>query len=670
MILGRYIFREILSSALLGIVLSTFVVFLQKIGQLFELLLRSSAKASTVGYLFLLVLPHVLALTIPFGVLVGILIGLGRMSSDGEITAMRAAGVSSRKVVAPVLVFAFLAMVVAAAASVWLKPWAIRETYRVANKLAAEQLTADIQPRIFEEQIPNKILYVGNVKAGPSGQPVQWQNVFIADLTAPEDRKSGLRERADGPLVTVARQVIATPDPVNNRIQLSLRDATTHEVTKEGVANDSSFPRGEQALPANPPSEGHAKEFQEMDTNDLPYHARHSPNWIEARIELYTRLSLPLACIALALAGIPLGASSRKAGRSGGYVTAVFLAFFCYHLAFITLSGLARQRTLPVEIALWLPNFGFFVSGIVLLARMERPGERDLVGSVKRWFGNLFRNVTAKIEARPPQTGERRFPLMPQLVDTYILSQFFFYFGLLLASFVLMTHIYTFFELLSDIVKTKTPMARVLTYLFFLTPKLIYDTLPLAVLVSVLVTFGVMTKYNEVTAFKASGVSLYRLAAPVILASMLFSVGLFAFDYYYVPEANKKQDAIRNEIKGRPVQTYLRPDRKWIFGTGPRIYYYKHFDVAENVMVGVIVYELEPETFKLMRQISAERAQWQPSMGKWIFQNGWRRDIAGKPGTRFEQFEATTFAELNEPPDWFLKEAIQDKQMNFWQLDR
>ena len=67
---------------------------------------------------------------------------------------------------------------------------------------------------------------------------------------------------------------------------------------------------------------------------------------------------------------------------------------------------------------------------------------------------------------------------------------------------------------------------------------------------------------------KACGVSLYRLAIPVFVATTAMSAGLFAFDHYVIPDANKTQDAIRAQIKGRPTQTYLRPDRKWIFGSG------------------------------------------------------------------------------------------------------
>jgi LPS export ABC transporter permease LptG len=185
------------------------------------------------------------------------------------------------------------------------------------------------------------------------------------------------------------------------------------------------------------------------------------------------------------------------------------------------------------------------------------------------------------------------------------------------------------------------------------------------VLVAVLVTFGVLTKHNEVTAFKACGVSLHRLAVPVLAISGTFSAGLFAFDHYYLPDTNRKQDALRNEIKGKPVQTYLNPTQKWIFGRSWRIYYYKYFDSSEHSMAAVSVYQLDPKTFDLRREISAERAQWQPSLHTWIFQNGWVREIGGK----FERFQVRTFPELDEPPDYFLKKLEQDKQMNFQELD-
>ena len=348
----------------------------------------------------------------------------------------------------------------------------------------------------------------------------------------------------------------------------------------------------------------------------------------------------------------------------------MFLAFL-YYMALISLIGLARQGKLPAGFAVWLPNMVFAVTALILLVRLERRAIATSLGQSKECGpGSTSCCAEDSIPLVSSPSGGRlgRLPLFPQIIDTYILTNFIFYFAVMLIGFVLMTEVYTFFELLSDIFKNNIAMSRVFTYLFFLTPKLIYDSAPMGVLVAVLVTFGVLSKHNEVIAFKASGVSVYRLVLPVYVASALLSLGLFAFDYYYIPEANRKQDAIRDEIKGRPVQTYLRPDRKWIKGQGSRIYYYKYFDQQQNVMVGVSVYELDPMSFALRRQISAERAHWLADSHTWIFENGWARDLKGTRAVNYAPFQSDHFAELSEPPTYFLKEVKQDKQMNFEEL--
>ena len=670
-LLARAIFLEVAGSAALGVMLFTFVLFLQKLGagKFFEILVRGSATPATVGYLFVLVLPAALTFAVPVGALVGVLIGLGRMSSDGEIVAMRASGVPSRKVFVPVLAFALLAMSVAGTASLWLTPLSIRETVRVLNGVIARQLTAEIQPRVFEEQFTNSnmILYVGDVI--PAAPPAaKWRALFIADVTPPEQRSEGARQYGDSPRITIASEAIAVPDPVQNSIQLHMNGVSTHEVDRDpAIYYNTAAPAGDQVLIARPRTEVNVKAYVAQDTRSLVDAARSS---VEARIELHQRFALPVACVMLAIIGIPIGVSTRKAGRSTAFVLTVFLAFL-YYMGLISLIGLAKQGKLPAQIAVWTPNVVFAVAGVILFWRLERAGDRAWLAAVSgalRSGGSWLRQRWQLSALGVPRAATLRIPLLPGLVDTYVLSSFAFFFLVLLASFVLMAHTFIFFELLSDIFTHSIPWQRVLTYHIFLTPKLIYDSAPMSVLVAVLVTFGVLAKNNEVTAMKACGVSLYRLTTPILVASVLLSGALFAFDHYYIPGANRIQDGILNEIKGRPAQTYLRPDRKWIFGQGSRIYYYKYFDAAENLMVGVNVYELEPGTFRLRRHISSESARWEPTVRRWIFQNGWKRDIQGVRVANYEPFEATTFAELTEPPGWFLKEVKQEKQLNFQEL--
>ncbi len=686
-LISRSIFREVSKSALFGGVLFTFVLFLQRAGKLFEILVRSSASPRTVIQLFALAIPFTLTFTVPLGVLVGVLIALSRMSSDNEIVAMRACGVPSTKAIGPVLLFATLAMLVTATASLWFTPYATWQTYKVLNQLAAAELTSEVQPQVFDEGFPNRIIYISDVAPGAV---THWRNVFIADTTPPEEQKKTDHDRGGGPTVTVAAHATAIPDVARNQIQLSLQDAINYDVGKDPAEYyEKQLKGGDQVLEATKPSDAHAKEYTEIDTVPLYRLAYRNKKLdrdcvIQARIELHRRLALPPACFLLALMGIPLGISSRKGGKSSAFVLTTALAFV-YWMGLIAANGLAKQQKLPVGIAMWMPNAIFAVVGVFLLTRMERPGDRDLIAIVSGWIGAAWSGLRGKLPLAAGQLRSRRRAwrmfLAPQVVDSYVLRSFLFWFVLLLIGFVLMTHVYTFFDLLSDIVKNHITMFRVFTYLFFLTPQLIFDSAPISVLVAVLITFGVLTKHNEITAMKASGVSLYRLAVPVLAGALLMSLALFAFAYYYVPDANRRQDAIRKEIKGKPVQTYLRPDRHWVFDPGPhndpRVFYFKYIDGAQKVMQGpagdntsVQVFELDPADFRIRKHISAEKARWEPTLRRWIFENGWSREDPGGRRELFRNFagQATTFEEIDERPDYFLQEVLQDQQMNYQQL--
>jgi len=665
-LLGRYVLREILTSSLLGTALATFVIFLDKADALFKLLVGTSPPPATVATLLMLALPPVLPFTIPFGVLIGILIGLGRMSADGEIIAMRAAGVSSRKVIAPVLTFAILGMGLAASASLRLTPYSIRQSARIVNELTANRSSADVQERVFIEDFPNNILYVDSVGPHPPGAPVPWSRIFLADVTPPAERKKGLAEKADGPIITTAKYAIATSDPKNNRIQLELHDSFTHEMGKDLISHDTAASLVHQALQVKPPEQS-SQRPNAMNTRSLMHYA--GSDFLEAAIELQHRFAFPVACVMLALVGIPLGIATRKGGKSAAYLIALFLGFFCYYLSSMTLQNVARQKTLPVPVAIWLPNAIFGIAGVFFLTRMEKPGDRDIVSALQAmvavpigWF-----KPTARKPKEASSLPRWRIPLLPQIIDTYVLSNFLFYFVVILATFVFMFLIFNFFDLTGDMIRNHISLRTMFRYLFFLTPYSIYDMAPICVLVAVLANLGVLSKQNEVTAFRACGVSLFRLAMPILVASLIFSGALFAFDFYYLPAANRQQDKLRDQIKNKPTQTYYRADRKWTLGRDFRIYYYAYFDPKIQEMADANVYELDPRTFQVEKQIRANRAHWSPSNRTWVFEDGWLNDIRGGTSHRAD-FQAQTFPELTETPNYFLQEYHLSTQMNFLEL--
>ena len=192
-------------------------------------------------------------------------------------------------------------------------------------------------------------------------------------------------------------------------------------------------------------------------------------------------------------------------------------------------------------------------------------------------------------------------------------------------------------------IRNNISLKKMLTYLFFLSPMLIYELTPICVLVAVLVNLAVLSKQNEVTAFKACGVSLYRMAVPILIVSTLLSGGLFAFDYYYVPGPTASRTSCATRSRDRPVQTYYRPDRKWIMGEGFRIYYYRLFDPTKK-----------PWWTSTSSNCSRTRSGYAPdqgragplerSVGTWIFENGWNSDFKSDTEIRTRhEFQATTF---------------------------
>jgi LPS export ABC transporter permease LptG len=173
-----------------------------------------------------------------------------------------------------------------------------------------------------------------------------------------------------------------------------------------------------------------------------------------------------------------------------------------------------------------------------------------------------------------------------------------------------------------------------------------------------------------VTAIKATGISIYRIVVPVLVICTVLAGSLFFFDQFYLPHANKRQDALRNQIKGKPAQTYLRPDRKWIFGQHSDIYYYQFFDADRDQFADISVFRFDPQSFAITERLYAERAHWSEVTQRWIYEEGWVRQLSGDSIESYRQFDVTTFPQFSEPPMYFKKEVKQSSEMSFEELRR
>ncbi|MGB2624774.1 MAG: LPS export ABC transporter permease LptF [Candidatus Acidiferrum sp.] len=668
-ILDRYIVREVFRHALLGLAVFTFVFFVPQLVRLMELFVRHSGSGDQIFELFLCIFPAVFTFTLPMAVLIGVLLGLGRMSADSEIIALTALGIGRRRILLPVGVLALTGALLTLCMTIWLGPLATRTYRTLETDLIASQISFAVQPRVFDERFPKIVLYVNDVSASGT----HWHGVFLAEAGG-----------ENGSQLTLAEDAIVIAEPKEGKLELHLQGGTTHEFSPEEpdrysvtVFGQSDWPiEVNNLVPTGP------RQVSNTERSLRELLSTTGADWREARVELHRRLAFPVACLVFALVAVPLGAQPRRGGRAAGSLIAVIL-IACYYLLTVIGAGLARQAVVSPALGIWGANILLAILGLALLPRMEQfRGENPWFKPTVRfrtWARFLRRRksraraaVTARIpngQIEPPENGVQSSGSFPRLMDLYILRRFFSYFLLLMASFIFLFEAFTFFELLDDIARHGVPFLVVIDYFRYLTPYLLYNLAPLGALVAVLVTLGIMSKNNEVVACKASGISLYRLAMPLLFAGLALAASMIVLDETYLPYANQRQDALRNQIKGRPAQTYTRPQR-WIFGNNEKIYNYDLFDPTQNLFGGLNVVELDPATFQMKRRIYASRAEWSDSEKVWVLEGGWVRDFSGGTITRYEPFRVTSLPELSEPPSYFNREVRQASQMSWGALRR
>jgi LPS export ABC transporter permease LptF/LPS export ABC transporter permease LptG len=672
-ILDRYIIREVFRHAFLGLAVFTFVFFVPQLVRLMALFVRHTGSGLQILELFLCIFPNVFTFTFPMAVLIGVLLGLGRMSADSEIIALTALGIGRRRILLPVGVLAVTGAALTLSMTLWLAPKAVQRYRTLESEMLASQVSYAVQPRVFDERFPKLVLYVNDVSASGT----HWHGVFLAEAGG-----------ESGSQLTLAENAIVVAEPSQGKLELHLRGGTTHEFSRQDPDHYSVTAFGQSDWPIEVTGFGESSEPRQISNGERSFgellHAS-GTNWREARVELHRRLAFPAACLAFALLAVPLGSQPRRGGRAAGSLLAVIL-IAAYYLLTVIGAGLARQGALSPAAGIWAANVLLAVLALALLPRMEQfRGDSRLFGPktpFRRWARLVrlrkARARAATVASRPSngssngedaahENGVFSSNSFPRLIDLYLLRRFFFHFTLLLAAFIFLFEAFTFFELLDDIARHRVPFTVVVDYFWFLTPYLLYNLTPLAALVAALVTLGVMSKNNEVVACKASGISLYRLALPLLAAGVALASGMVVLDETYLPYANQRQDALRNIIKGRPPQTYMHPQR-WIFGENSKIYNYDLFDPTQNLFGGLSVVEIDPATFQMKRRVFASRARWSDSQNLWILESGWVRDFDGGSITSYQQFRASSLPELSEPPSYFNREVRQASQMSLGPL--
>lgn len=696
-IITRYILREVTSHALLGGALFTFIIFMRDLGKILDLVVRESASLGDVARIIVYTLPPALTVTIPMAVLVGILLGLSRLASDSEITAMRASGMGALDFVRIVSIVSAAALGLSLFNSLYLAPRAAAGLISLGESLKSSQASFEVQPRVFYEDFKDYVLYIQDVK--PAAGASVWHHVFLADLSQPAT-----------PHITTADNAIVvggTPNtPDAQTIHLHLINGGTHETspTDPNQYDISTFSSTDIPIQTEAQEEPH---LGRLDTpivaltlpelwrrgNSAKADTPDQPAFIY-RIQFNKRFSYPFACLVLMLVGVPLGLSSKRGGKSTGFVLTILLVFIYYFLSSVG-EAFAKSGKLSPFLGIWGANLIFAAAGAFLLYQMSRGGiALSIFSSIGVSINKLFTRFTsgngteshiarftpdiATLLRRFRSTFGLQFPL---LLDDYVMREYATNFALVLSSFSALFLIFTFFELIGAIFHNRTPLVTVGEYLINLIPFILSQVTPLCALVAVLITFGALNRTSEITAMKATGISLYRIIIPVLVATILISAALFAFDEFYLPAANRRQEALLSVIKDKPSQTFLSPGLNWISGqtvngtsanTGQpsRIFYYQFFNAEKDSFANLTVFEFDPTTFALKRRIFATAASWNPQLDNWVFVNGWQRTFAGETVASYQPFTVASFPEIKEQPSYFKKEFLPSQEMSYSELTR
>ena len=680
-ILTRYILGEILSLTLIGCALFTFILFMPLLPHILDVVVRNSSSVTDMLQAALFTLPNLFKFTIPMSVLWGILLGMSRLAADSEIIAMRASGLGVWYFVRVASIVAIAGTLLGLGNSLFLAPRANQAIIELQQSLETSQASYEIQPRIFYEDFKNFVLYVQDVRTGAGA--ANWRRVFMADVSDPAN-----------PVITTAASATVVNDNQQELI-MRLRDGLQDQTVADepGQSNITTFTTTDMPLALSPQSDVHLGRVNTV-LYALPmsvllqriHDLSGKPDAKRYLIEMHDRFALPAACLVLMLLGVPLGVDSRRGGKSAGVVFTILLVFVYYFLSMLG-TALGQQSRFPAFLAVWSANLLFASAGIFLLWQMATGGR--ILSALSTWTlrlsalkvpapanGFQIAGILDKLQPRAQRTNRSRArSVFPRILDEYLLREFLAIFLVVMAGFVLLILVFTFFDLVGDILRNHIPLSIVGEYLLNLTPSMLYQITPLAVLIAALVTFGLMNRNSEIIAIKATGISLYRLIVPIVCLAAVLAVSLFLFDQYYVPQANRRQQSLRNVIKGRPPQTYLHPEQKWMMGQKPLpgepgyIYYYEFFDPDRNEFANLSVFEFDPATFQLTRRIFARRVVWNADSGGWVFKNGWVRDVRGANVTDYRTFLITSFPGIQAAPDYFKKEDVPSDEMSFSQLD-
>ena len=362
-IIHRYIFTETLKIFALSTMFLTMVMFLDKAMFMTDLILNRGLTILEVGQMILYISPIFLSITIPISVLVAAVVTFNQFSAESEFVVMKSCGWSFMYLLRPVLLFSFLAYIATNIIIFYALPVGNQALKQMIFDIVKTRANINIKPNVFNRDFDNMILMVKE-KKGPNS----FKGVFIADSSFKGSTKIILSEQ--GSILT---------DPANLRIQLQLRNGSIHDLAKQGEDYQiMKFDRYDLTLDIPGTDQLKKKQIlkpREMSISELQQQIKKNEKreWQDhlAKVELSKRFSIPLTCILFGIIGVPLGITSRRSGKSGGFVY-VLLIILMYYVSMVLMQNFGRSGRINPYFSVWIPNIVLLIFAVYIGYKTQR----------------------------------------------------------------------------------------------------------------------------------------------------------------------------------------------------------------------------------------------------------------------------------------------------------
>ncbi|MBN2371124.1 MAG: LptF/LptG family permease [Vicinamibacteria bacterium] len=667
-LLDRYIFSEIVPPSLLGLLLFTFILLLQEIAVLTGFLVSRSTDLATLGRIFLNLLPHILAVTIPMAFLLGLLLAFGRMAAESELIALRAGGVSALRILRPVFALGIIAGMITLYITAVGYPNANQSYRELTYALITGHARTAIKPRIFTDDLlpsGSMMLYATDISSATN----EWRDIFIRDQRVPREPKLILARRG--------RLVI---ERARKEAWLDLKDGAIYGFSpvEPSVLDSNHFTSRALRLPFNelfPPRATLTKGDRELTFFELcreiaKLRRENAPRKKIAPLEteLHKRLAIPAACLVFGLLGLGLSLGSRKEARSAAFSLSIVVIFVYY--VFLRLGEQAGDTgQMTPALAMWAANLFFGLLGLILIVLNHREAAFDPLDfkRLTRWLPRVSRRhlvLPAAAAQAAGAVGRRWRMRFLSILDGYIARVFLEYLLLIITAFWTLFLLVEFMDLLDDMQHNKVAWSVLLKYFIFHAPEVLQLVLPVGFLVATLTTLGILSRRNEITAMKAGGISVHRLSFPILMSAALGSLTLYGFGEFVIPYTNRVAAQSYNIIKGRPQQSVRHVEQRWVSGRDGRFYEFMAPEGAPKTLYSLWVYEIDARSWRLQEFMFAGNARWN-DQGHWDLERGFRRTLSPRPA--FREFSQIRTREI-ETPDYLRQDKLGSDTLRFGEL--